>query len=290
MHLKKSAAYRLTKTFFLAKLAPLLIPSKDVELPISLAPEQGNVSKVSFCTACMGRAHHLKRTIFKNIEDNCDYPDVEFVLLNYGSKDDMHDWVRENLRQQISDGIVSYFRAEVNGGFHCSKAKNLAHRLAGGDILVNLDADNFAGRHAAHYINHVFSEPISRVIHFARYDWRFLDVLGRIAIRREDFERVNGYREDFEPMKMQDLDLLKRCKLAGIATERVEYPNFLRSIKHSDKERKAHTIGTCAIEDMQAVNTERMEEGLKKGVFKANPEGFQRFRVQRGIDGEIFEC
>lgn len=44
---------------------------------------------ISFCTVCMNRTLHLKETLIKNIRDNSAYPNLEYVLLNYGSKDEM---------------------------------------------------------------------------------------------------------------------------------------------------------------------------------------------------------
>ena len=49
--------------------------------------------KISFCTNCMGRTDDLKQTYLQNIEDNKEYPNVEFVLLNYNSKDDIDQLV-----------------------------------------------------------------------------------------------------------------------------------------------------------------------------------------------------
>ena len=63
--------------------------------------------KISICTNCMGRTYDLKRTYLKNIADNLDYPNVEFVLLNYNSKDDMDEWVKRYLSVFIEDGVVT---------------------------------------------------------------------------------------------------------------------------------------------------------------------------------------
>jgi hypothetical protein len=41
----------------------------------------------------MDRLSHLKKLYAKNIENNRDYPNVEFVLLDYNSSDELEEWV-----------------------------------------------------------------------------------------------------------------------------------------------------------------------------------------------------
>ena len=51
--------------------------------------------KVSICTTCMDRLSDLKQTLPQNIQDNLDYPNVEFVVLDYNSKkDDVDGWIK----------------------------------------------------------------------------------------------------------------------------------------------------------------------------------------------------
>ena len=54
--------------------------------------------KLSFLTACMDRLHHLKETYLYNISQSKSISkcDVEFVLLNYNSGDDIDEWVKLN--------------------------------------------------------------------------------------------------------------------------------------------------------------------------------------------------
>ena len=52
------------------------------------------MKKISFCTVCMNRLQYLMQTLPVNIAGNIDYPNLEFVVLNYNSKDDMENWIR----------------------------------------------------------------------------------------------------------------------------------------------------------------------------------------------------
>ena len=61
--------------------------------------------KVAFFTTCMNRLHHLKKTLPQNIKDNQDYEDCVFVVLNYNSRDGLHEWMLENMAEQIKSGL-----------------------------------------------------------------------------------------------------------------------------------------------------------------------------------------
>ncbi len=47
--------------------------------------------KISYCIPMMNRLFHLKETLQKNILDT-NHLDVEFIILNYNSKDKMNEW------------------------------------------------------------------------------------------------------------------------------------------------------------------------------------------------------
>ena len=290
MRIKETVIYNLIKKIVLVDFSNFLISLKrDNELNREIY-KVNRFYKISFCTVCMGRTHHLAKTYLKNIEDNKDYPNIEFVLLNYNSNDNMDGWVRQNLYEYIESGIVKYYKTFEPSVFHASKAKNLAHRIASGDVLVNLDADNFTGRDNAFYLNHLYvNSPSKILVHFSSYNWKFYDTIGRIAIKKEDFLALNGYREDFGPMKMQDIDLLKRCKLANIKTVRVELINFLRTIKHDDKDRKINIQSNLRSIELQSNNQKLMNFGLENGISKANPDGFNNFKVFKNFERELIE-
>ena len=57
--------------------------------------------KISFLTCSMNRLHHLKKTYLHNIINSLSTSslDVEFILLNYNSKDKIDDWVFANKKE-----------------------------------------------------------------------------------------------------------------------------------------------------------------------------------------------
>jgi len=98
---------------------------------------------ISFCTTCMGRLYNLKETLPQNIEDNKAYPNLEFVILDYNSKDNLWEWMSRNMMDHILSGRVSYYRTTEPKYFSMSHSRNIAYKVAKGEIVNNLDADNY---------------------------------------------------------------------------------------------------------------------------------------------------
>ena len=99
--------------------------------------------KISFCTTCSNRFYQLEKTIDNTYSFIKNNPDTEWVIVNYGSKDNLHNFMLEKLSNMSSRVI---YANEISGRpWHMSCAKNAAHVAATGDILLNLDCDNFIG-------------------------------------------------------------------------------------------------------------------------------------------------
>src|SRR6202035_2624245 len=108
-----------------------------------------------FCTTCKNRTAHLRETLPRNLRDN---PDSRFVVLDYNSQDDLLEFLG-SFSGQIADGQLSVYSFRGWPKFRMAHAKNMAHRLGileGGRILVNLDADNFAGANFSAFASDVF--------------------------------------------------------------------------------------------------------------------------------------
>ena len=93
----------------------------------------------------MNRLVHLKETLPINIDGNLNYPNVEFVILDYNSPDGLEQHVYQYWRKYIDQGILHYYKTTEPTVFHMSHAKNVAALLARGEVVVNVDADSFIG-------------------------------------------------------------------------------------------------------------------------------------------------
>jgi glycosyltransferase involved in cell wall biosynthesis len=195
--------------------------------------------KISLCVSCMNRLHHLSETLPRNLADNVNYPSLEIVLLDYNSSDGLENWAQDHLQEWIKAGRLVYFRTTDRPHFCHSHARNLAFRLASGDIVCTIDADNFTGRSFVHYVNerfdrheHVYLRPDFDGAHI-----RLRDVFGRICVRKQDFLRIEGYDEQLVDYGYEDIDLCARLEKVGLAPCFIEDDRFLRYIGHGNRER-----------------------------------------------------
>ena len=102
---------------------------------------------LSFCITCKNRLHQIRQTLPQNLKDNQDAKDViEFVLVDLGSTDGLHEWVKGTFADEMAAGYLKYYYTEELPLWHTSIAKNTAHIYANNLIVVNLDCDNFTGK------------------------------------------------------------------------------------------------------------------------------------------------
>jgi len=199
---------------------------KEEPLPEVVKKER----KISICTNCMGRTYDLKRTYIKNIADNLDYPNVEFVLLNYNSKDDMDEWAKRYLSPFIEDGIVNYYKTTEPKYYEMGHSRNVQSKLAQGDIINNVDADNYCGFGFADAINKLAELQPKKAV-FCKGK-RMMH--GRFGMYKKEFLEYGGYDEDLTGYGYDDHHVMNRVMANGFRMmwwTGVEDTNFMRRIK-----------------------------------------------------------
>ena len=193
--------------------------------------------RISLCTTCMNRLVHLKQTLLKNIFDNQDYENLEFVLLDYNSTDGLEDYVKSNLSVFIEQKKLFYYKTKIPENYNMSHSRNLAFKLASGDIVCNIDADNFTGSGFASFVNKVFEDNGDIYLSTHQPILVKKDVLGRICVKKDDFMAVGGYDERMKYYGFDDYDFAGRLEIYGRKKQLINSPEFLKAIPHSDKER-----------------------------------------------------
>jgi len=198
---------------------------------------------IAFCITCRGRSQHIKITLPKNLADN---QKAKFILLDYGSPDDLIEYVTSAHADELASGrlVVYSYKADR---FKMAHAKNVAHRCAileGAEVLVNLDADNFTGKDfdlyvekfflLAQYDHSMFGMP--NIFLWARMVQGKMKrgISGRIAMTAKTFVLVGGYDEYYADWGCDDKDMTARLTRLGLTAVEID-AKYLDAIHHQDK-------------------------------------------------------
>jgi hypothetical protein len=257
----------LEKSCFIKKFDNILEALKQVvtsnnfklKIPLEfydLLPEKSKNIKISFCTTCMDRTHHLKLTIDENLKTFKNY-NYEFLILNYNSKDDLDEFIK-NYKN------IKYYKTTKPKYFYRSHAKNCIHRAASGDILINLDADNFI---TDDYIK------LSLISYFICENIVInpngSDTFGKIVISKKVFYEIGGYDEEFKGYGEEDRDLINRARNYGCHYVYTSIDNK-NTIKHDDEERLSNQDPSKSVNDklkmLINLNNKTTNSNKEKGV------------------------
>ncbi len=203
--------------------------------------QQSNIA-LSICTVSMNRLHHLKETLPKNLKDNEGCAGLEFVLLDYSSTDGLEEWVKANFPSQLASGYLKFHRLEGQEYFDRSHSRNRAFKHANGEILCNVDADNFTGKGFADYVLNAFrrEQNIFLTADTKMKSYFLRNAFGRFAVRATDYWAVGGMDEEMKGYGSEILDLHDRLKARGLQERIIGDLSFLNALSHSDEERIQH--------------------------------------------------
>lgn len=166
--------------------------------------------KTSFCITCCGRLDQLWRTLPSNLLENAHDAQIEFVLVDYSSRDGLEAWVRGRLMGYIKSGRLLYAKLDGAKHYNSPHSKNLAHRLAAGDILVDLNADTWMPSRLSHLIKGVVKDGV-----YMRCGMP--STFGLIAMSKGDFFGLGGYDERLcEGYGFDDDSLSHRAEAFGL--------------------------------------------------------------------------
>ena len=187
--------------------------------------------KIVFCITCKNRAFHLKQTLPKNLAGN---PKSMFVVLDYGTQDDLLIYLKPHLKP----GRLAVYTYENTGKFNMTHAKNMAHRLGileGGDVLVNLDADNYLGVGFEDYIaEHIKKDTFLGPPNMWKFGGRkMLGAFGRIAVSTNAFLKTGGYNEKYTTWGPDDKEFSVRLEMLGYNQTNIDL-QYLKLIPHGD--------------------------------------------------------
>lgn len=195
--------------------------------------------KISICTTCRDRLEDLMQTLPKNIKANSDYENLEFVVLDYNSREyDVGRWIQVGYPDLIESGRVVYLRTEEPQYFDMAHSRNVAFLAATGEIVNNVDADNLLpqsnGIGFATFINKLANEQPEMAI-FGKSKQL---LRGRIGFyKREFIELLGGYDEtNLKYYGADDSNILNRAWELGMKFMgyRSLFSGSVKSMKHGE--------------------------------------------------------
>lgn len=218
-------------------VASVLRATHRFRSPVFKMSEYTNAPLVSFCISHKNRFSQISQTLKKNLDDNhLDRDKVEFVLVDFGSSEDITGWIVKNFRSELEIGYLKFFQSDSLEKWHAPLAKNTTHRLSSGKILVNLDGDNYTGYRGGMYVYTEFM-TYDRDICLWQFSGRFNDgSFGRIAVARDTFMMAGGYNEELLEMGYQDRDLVRRLETYGTTVVLAPDEAYNRAIKNDKYE------------------------------------------------------
>lgn len=207
----------------------------------------------------MGRLHHLSVTLPKNIADNV-YPNVEFVILNYNSPDKLDEWMKQ-YTSLMNVGKILYLKENTVKYYSMTHSRNIAFKAATGDIVCNVDADNYTGDFATE-LNRIANEMGKKTL-FSKGK-RLLH--GRLGFFKDDFINIlGGYDEDIIGYGHDDRDIFDRAMALGFRIGRFEGNVYVNRLNHARAERVRHMLE----KDRRAMEARNRAISMKKLENKA---------------------
>ncbi len=208
----------------------------------------------------MNRLHHLQETLPRNLHDCATNNNIEFIILDYNSSDGLENWMKNNFH--LFSSKVIYYKTSEPSYYNRSHSRNMAFRLASGDIVCNLDADNYVGKGFAEHIEDVFRQNQS--IFVVPKDETLSDTFGKICMTKADFTQIRGYDEAIKGYGFEDNDIKNRLLNLGRTQIGFEQKEFLEAISHSEEERIKNEF---TYNHLQALFVEKINYQQAKIIF-----------------------
>ena len=129
--------------------------------------------KISYCITCFNRFWQLNKTLSYNFNSLINDNNIEIILVDFNGEDsdDIYNFIINNFQNEIINKKLYYYK-RINNDFkwNMSIAKSVSHRLATGDILVNLDCDNYLQKDDSIFIRNLFTKNMNILVHMTTYN------------------------------------------------------------------------------------------------------------------------
>ena len=233
---------------------------------------------ISVVTTCMNRKEDLARTLPRNLEDNRGYRNAEFIVLDYNSRDGVCQWLASNMQEHMESGRLKVYRCTDSEYFQPNHSRNVSFKLAKGEIVANVDADNIMHASYLKRINQCATIAKEKILivaeDFLRKDSSRLKLRGRFALYKKDIEMLRGFDEKLDDgFSHDDINFVFRAMMAGFKLVRYEKEyNWDRAGTPDDD--RVRYVRNPNYKEMQMVNRELTRLTLQRGHLSANKESW----------------
>ncbi|WP_144017318.1 glycosyltransferase family A protein [Ekhidna lutea] len=212
----------------------------------------------------------MKKTLAKNLEDNRSLKDkIEFVLVDFSLDENVCSWIWNDFSEEIREGYLKFYQTNQLRKWSAPIAKNTSHKLANGEILTNLDCDNYVGANGAEFVIDQFKKANEAIILWQYSGIKYDGSFGRISIPSKVFKELGGYDESLLEMGWQDNDLMRRSKAMGLKLVKISDRKFNQAIAH-----EKYKPESMSFEQMNKLNEKHARRKIRKGQLVANAGNF----------------
>lgn len=191
----------------------------------------GGNTLISLCIPVMNRLSDLAETMPSRVENANSSPPVEIVVLDYGSKDGLSNYMYELMGRSVlvPGSYFTYVWYDKPQYFHSTHAYNLALLSGHGEWVVLNPADVYFRRGYIEALRACIAEGCL---------WANTDRKRRstIAFNRAEFIAAGGYDERFESYGPDDVDIIERLERRG--SKRGSIPDKLLHDIYTSPEKK----------------------------------------------------
>lgn len=202
------------------------------------------------------------------------------MLLDHNSPDGLRDWVLTTFTAELTSGRLKLFSERTYPRFLTPRAKNIAHLLGQGNVLINVDADNFL---TPDYLEILQETPWQRYELLSAKntppparrkpgEHAHIGGRGRLGILRSVFTWLGGYNETLNGgWGSDEVDLEWRAEKAGCRTAAFIVPEH-SWMDNTREERSKPLLPRFNNSPMTSQNYNRQLslQQIKEGKLRAN--------------------
>lgn len=174
--------------------------------------------RISYCTTCHQRVWQLVQTLPHNVKYLVKN-EIEMVIVSYNDNSVL-PFMQNTYADYLGDGRIRVIEYNENrifadySAWSCGYVKDIAHKQATGDVLFNLDADNFIDDELHQTL---LTLPANTLLITKQSEWLPDGRSGRIGLKKSDYSNIR-YRDKG---RNDDGDFIHQAILARLQIKQI---------------------------------------------------------------------